>query len=93
MLERQQRYVTKLVQKLKRESLAALDVKADAQRVYNDWLQSKNPDFVYEDGCNSWYLTEGRNTNNWLGYMWQYDRLLDKPKFEDFVAIPVLAHT
>ncbi|HKY91679.1 MAG TPA: NAD(P)/FAD-dependent oxidoreductase [Nevskiaceae bacterium] len=88
MLERQQRFVTKLVQKLKRESLAALDVKADAQKRYNDFLQSKNPDFVYEDGCNSWYLTEGRNTNNWLGYMWEYDRLLDKPRFEDFVAVP-----
>lgn len=88
MLERQQRYVTKLVERMKRESLAALDVRADVQREYNDHLQSKNRDFVYEDGCNSWYLTEGRNTNNWLGYMWEYDRLLAKPRAEDFVAIP-----
>ncbi len=48
--------------------LASIDVRSDALRDFNDWLQHRLDGTVFAEGCTSWYLTaSGRNTQNWPG--------------------------
>lgn len=88
MLERQQRYIVKCIEALRERGLRYLDVKAETQREFNDELQRRSQQLVYGGGCNSWYLTNGRNTNNWVGYMTEYGWRLRKPKLDDYTLVP-----
>jgi cation diffusion facilitator CzcD-associated flavoprotein CzcO len=84
MLERQQRYVVKLLEIMRARRLKTLDVRADAQRAFNDELDERSRQLVYYGGCNSWYLTNGRNTQNWVGYMTEYGRRLREPELAHY---------
>lgn len=88
MLERQQRYVVKCLAWLRGQRLRSLEVRADAQRAFNDELVRRSARLVYLGGCNSWYLTGGRNTQNWVGYMTEYGWRMRTPRREHFVAVP-----
>ena len=84
MLERQQRYIVKCIEALRDRALRYLDVRGEAERAYKEELDRRSSGLVYVGGCNSWYLTNGRNTNNWVGYMTEYGRRLREPRLEDY---------
>ncbi|MDE0855622.1 MAG: NAD(P)/FAD-dependent oxidoreductase [Nevskia sp.] len=85
MLETQARYIAQCAQLLQARGLRSLEVRGEAQRDYNLELQQRNRDTTYESGCHSWYIgPDGRNTNNWVGYMTEYGRRLRQPKLEDY---------
>lgn len=84
MLERQQRYIVQCLRLLQERRLKYLDVQPEAQRRYSSELQARSRDLVYLAGCNSWYLTDGRNTNNWVGYMSEYGWRLRQPQLADY---------
>ena len=88
MLERQHRYIVQCIEVLRDRRLRYLDVKAETQREFNEELQRRSAKLVYGGGCNSWYLTNGRNTNNWVGYMTEYGWRLRKPKLEHYTLVP-----
>lgn len=88
MLERQQRYVVQCLQLLRDRGLRFLDVQAGAQREFNDELERRSRGLVYLGGCNSWYLTDGRNTQNWVGYMTEYGWRLRRPRLEHYTLQP-----
>ena len=88
MLERQQRYVAQLLVEMQRRELAAVEVAPIAERAFIDEISRRNQDLVYLGGCNSWYLTNGRNTNNWVGYMSEYGQRLREPQLEHFRLEP-----
>jgi cation diffusion facilitator CzcD-associated flavoprotein CzcO len=88
MLERQQRYVVQCLQLLRDRKLRWLDVQEGAQRAFNEELERRSRDLVYLGGCNSWYLTEGRNTQNWVGYMTEYGWRLRQPQLEHYTLVP-----
>jgi cation diffusion facilitator CzcD-associated flavoprotein CzcO len=88
MLERQQRYIVQCIELLRDRGLRYLDVRAETQREFNDELERRSRKLVYGGGCNSWYLTNGRNTNNWVGYMTEYGWRLRKPKLEHYTLTP-----
>jgi len=87
MLERQQRYVANCIVAMRDRGLRSLDVRADAQRQFNAELERRSRQLAYLAGCHSWYLTNGRNTQNWVGYMTEYGRRLRKPNFANYDAI------
>ena len=87
MLERQQRYIVQCVELLRDRNLRSLELKMDAQRAFNEELKTRSAALVYGGGCNSWYLTNGRNTNNWVGYMTEYGRRLRKPLLEHYSLV------
>ncbi|MEK6805484.1 MAG: NAD(P)/FAD-dependent oxidoreductase [Pseudomonadota bacterium] len=87
MLERQQRYIVQCIELLREKGLRYLDVKPDVQREFNDELHQRSQKLVYGGGCNSWYITNGRNTNNWVGYMFEYGWRLRRPRLEHYTLV------
>jgi hypothetical protein len=61
------------VRRLATAGPAALDVRPDVQRTYNDWVQEKVTATVWDRGCTNWYRTaSGKNTNNWPDFTFAY---------------------
>ena len=83
MLERQQRYVARCVAELA-NGRRSLEVREDAQREFNAELERRSARLTYVAGCNNWYLTEGRNTQNWVGYMSEYGWRLRRPRLDHY---------
>ena len=80
MLERQQRYVTRLLQRQAADGWRCLDVRADAQAEFSREVEIRGRQSAFLANCHSWYKTEeGRNTNNWIGSMTEYARRLREP--------------
>ena len=85
MIECQANYITQCVQKLRDENLLYIEVKPEAQRTSNQIVQQDNANSVYASGCTSWYKTEdGKVTNNWANYTFNYWRLTRHPDFAEF---------
>ncbi|OUC90615.1 4-hydroxyacetophenone monooxygenase [Streptosporangium minutum] len=74
MIESQVRYVIDCLRLLSRTGARALDVRPEVQREFNDRLQSRLHDLVWnEGGCRSWYLDEhGVNRTVWPGFTFEY---------------------
>ncbi|MGQ0621571.1 MAG: flavin-containing monooxygenase [Panacagrimonas sp.] len=89
MLERQQRYLARLLGEMRRRRLAAVEVAREPEQAFAAEVAQRNQGLVYLGGCNSWYLTQGRNTNNWVGYMSEYGQRLREPRLEHFRLEPV----
>ena len=72
-IESQLRYIMAYLKHMKERKLAALDLKHDVQKTFNEGIQAKMQKTTWMSGCDSWYLTEdGKNTTLWPGYSWQY---------------------
>ena len=92
MLETQARYIAQCAQLLQARDLRSMEVRETVQSAYNAELHERNRSTSYEAGCHSWYIgPDGRNTNNWIGYMSEYGRRLRAPKLEDYTLEPAPA--
>ncbi|MFI6451369.1 flavin-containing monooxygenase [Streptosporangium amethystogenes] len=89
MIESQVRYILDCLRLLSRTKARALDVRPEAQRDYNDRLQSRLSRRVWnEGGCDSWYLDEhGVNRTIWPGFSFEYWARTRKPKPEAYELI------
>jgi cation diffusion facilitator CzcD-associated flavoprotein CzcO len=78
MTEAQLPYITGAISAMDDRGIAALDLRADVQQRYNDWLDGKLSKTVWNTGgCQSWYLhAHGRNSALWPDYTWRFRRLL-----------------
>lgn len=80
IIEAQATYVLDALATLSQRPGQAFDVRADVQRDYNTWLQSRLANTVWNTGgCASWYLTRaGINTTLWpgfsMGFAWRLRR-------------------
>ncbi len=73
MLECQFAYIMDALQQMRRQQWQTVEVKAQTQSVYNQWVQTQLQDTVWAGACHSWYKTEsGKNTNNWVGFTLLY---------------------
>lgn len=87
MLERQVRYVVQCVEAMQQRGWQRLEVQAEQQRIYNERMAEKSHNSPFESGCHSWYINaEGRNTNNWVGYMSEFGKAVKQPNFAHFDA-------
>src|SRR5689334_11008013 len=76
MIESQIHYVADAIATCDKLGAQALAPTRAAQDRFNDELQAKLTESVWNSGgCSSWYLDEhGKNTVLWGGYTWQYWR-------------------
>ncbi len=87
MLESQMAYIRQCVQRILGDKLRYLDVKPDAQENYNQGIQKRLQNSVWQTGCSSWYVNEfGRNTANWPGFTFEYRLRTRQPNWSHYHA-------
>lgn len=85
MLESQIQYVQQCIAAIDSQKLRSLEVRSFVQVSFNNIVQSKISDTVWNKGCHSWYKTEsGKNTNNWPGFTFNYRRQTEKLDLNDY---------
>ncbi len=85
-------YVVKAVQKLSRERLRSIQVKASALASWNAYLEAYFPRTVHVDDCSSWYKVNGKITGLWPGSSLHARATLENPRWEDFEYEQVPGH-
>jgi cation diffusion facilitator CzcD-associated flavoprotein CzcO len=88
MLESQTRYVAAAADALDREGLRSLEVRPEVQERYNRELQRRLAGSVWSTDEESWYLTEGKVTNNWPGRTSEYRRRTATFDLDDYRSLP-----
>ncbi|KAH9841071.1 FAD/NAD-binding domain-containing protein [Rhodofomes roseus] len=87
VIERQIDYMVEVTRKLQRERLKSIDVKREAVKAFDDYIESYFPKTVFTQGCRSWYKRgkdEGRIVALWPGSTLHTIRALQYPRWEDF---------
>jgi cation diffusion facilitator CzcD-associated flavoprotein CzcO len=98
-MEAQIEYAVQAIRDLHRWNLKYLDVRADAQRRFNDDIQHRLAKTTWNSGCHSWYLTEdGFNATMYPGFATQYLHQMANVHYPDYHAVPknpepVIAHS
>jgi cation diffusion facilitator CzcD-associated flavoprotein CzcO len=74
MIEAQARYALQCIQALRAQDLRWLDVRPEVQAAFNEALQERLKQTVWQSGgCRSWYQSEtGYNAAIWPGYTFDY---------------------
>jgi len=74
MLESQAAYLAAALRVMRAEGLASIDVRPDAERTYNEWINDALTNTVWNSGgCSSWYLdSRGRNSVMWPTFTFRF---------------------
>jgi hypothetical protein len=74
MIEAQIRYISEALLYMQEKNVRSLDVKQKAHDDYNQEIQSKLKNTVWQaGGCHSWYQdAKGNNTAIWPHFTWVY---------------------
>jgi hypothetical protein len=78
MIEAQIQYIAEALLYMQKNNIRTLDVKQNVHDQYNENLQSKLKNTVWQaGGCHSWYQdAKGNNTMIWPGFTWTYILLM-----------------
>lgn len=88
-MEAQIEYAVQAIRTLQRWNLKYLDVRADAQRDFNNDIQARLAKTTWNSGCHSWYLTEdGFNATMFPGFATQYLHQMGSVHYPDYHAVP-----
>jgi cation diffusion facilitator CzcD-associated flavoprotein CzcO len=83
MIETQVRHIMRCLREL--DGGRTIDVKASAERAFNEWVRAKLSGTVWQTGCRSWYLDrDGRNRTLWPGFTFTYWWRTRSPKLSDY---------
>ncbi|KAK5108774.1 hypothetical protein LTR62_007834 [Meristemomyces frigidus] len=92
MIESQSRYINGLIKPVlearKQGQSLSLRPKQEKVDAYNKRVQAVLQDSSFNDAtCNSWYKNEkGVITNNWSGTVVEYQQILSKVDYDDYIA-------
>lgn len=68
MIEAQVRWALRVLSRMERRGLAAVEVRHDVHDEWCDRMDAKTEPTVWSSGCSSWYLdADGRNSTLWPG--------------------------
>jgi hypothetical protein len=87
MIEAQIHYIAEALLYMQEKNVQVLEVKRDVHDQYNQNIQSKLKNTVWQaGGCHSWYQdAKGNNTTIWPGFTWVYILLLKKFDYKNYV--------
>lgn len=90
IIEAQLEFVIDALKTMERSRLASVDVRADAQELYNEQIQERMVGSVWTGGgCKSWYLTaDGVNRTLWPSYSDAFKKQLKRFDAADFDTVP-----
>ncbi|MCJ7558558.1 MAG: NAD(P)/FAD-dependent oxidoreductase [Gammaproteobacteria bacterium] len=87
MIESQVGYIVQSLEYMQQRGLQKLEVRADVQADYNEFLQQQFLGSVWSSGCDSWYLHEsGKNTTLWPGLSFSYRRRTRRFESADYYS-------
>ncbi|KAF3202707.1 hypothetical protein TWF191_004845 [Orbilia oligospora] len=87
VLEREVDYVCKAVQKIQRENIKTIEVKASSVRSFQKYCDAYFPGTVFSMKCRSWYkggTYDGKVSALWPGSCLHAERVLSNPRWEDW---------
>lgn len=87
-LEAEIAYAVEMIGLIVSRRLGSLEVRAEAQDVYNEWIQRRLRTTTWNSGgCQSWYLTDdGFNATMFPGFARTFCKLLADVDLHDYVA-------
>jgi cation diffusion facilitator CzcD-associated flavoprotein CzcO len=75
ILESQMNYAVSALEWMDACGAAAFDLHPEVQDAFNEEMQERLADSVWNSGCSSWYLdANGRNSVQWPGFTFEYRR-------------------
>ncbi|EMD35979.1 hypothetical protein CERSUDRAFT_115926 [Gelatoporia subvermispora B] len=92
IIERQVMYAVEAAKKMQRERLKSIEVKEEAVRDFDEYLEHYFPRTVFSEKCRSWYKMgqeEGRITGLYPGSTLHALRTLEHPRWEDYMYEPL----
>lgn len=72
MIEAQVRYVMSCLEQMRGRGVRAVDVRPEVQEQYNREMQSRLAESSWATVGDSWYVQDGKVTNNWPGRTTEY---------------------
>lgn len=87
MSECQADYISQCVQTLKKHDFKYMKVKPEVNEAYNQEMQARLQDSVWDLISDSWYKTDGKVTNNWPGRTMEYSQRTRKVNYAAFQFI------
>ena len=96
MIESQVEYILRALQTMRTERAAAVEVRPQIERAYNEKIQKQLDRAIWSTGgCTSWYLDprSGKNTTLWPGFTWRFRQATSSFSMDDYYAYaPAAAH-
>ncbi len=90
MIEAQINYALDALRYMRRQGIAALDVRPDVTQSFNERIQRRMRRTIWSSGCASWYLdANDRNTTLWPGFTWEFwlrTRRFDPARYQHTLA-------
>lgn len=85
MIEAQVDYILSIIQTMERKKAIAVDVRQEVQDIFNEEIQSRLTNTVWNSGCVSWYRTSaGKNTSLWPGFTFEFISRTKKVNQKDY---------
>ena len=84
MIEAQTTYIINCVTQMDREGWSSIDVKESVEQQYNREIQQRLGEMSFSKVDHSWYMDNGKITNNWAGSTWEYRRKTRSVVWQDF---------
>jgi cation diffusion facilitator CzcD-associated flavoprotein CzcO len=89
MIETQVAYIMRLLRLSDAHDGAAIEVRDEVQRRFNDELQQRLGSSIWASGCNSWYQhASGKITALWPGFTFSFWRRTRAFAVEDYALLP-----
>ncbi len=87
MMESQMNYLLDAFAKVRDSNARWVDVKASVQRHFNDGIQGRLKNTIWQTGCHSWYLRpDGKNTTVWPGFTFEYRNRLRSFDLQNYLV-------
>jgi hypothetical protein len=84
MFEAQAKYIAQALTFLQTNELVELEVKEDIEEAYYVEIQERLQQMIWASLSESWYMKEGRISNNWPGRTMEYSRRTRKFDSNDY---------
>ena len=87
MIESQTNYVVDAIQKMISQNIRSIEVKEKVQEDFNEEIQRKLKNTIWDSGCKSWYISEnGKNYTVWPGFTTEFRKRTKIINLDDYIV-------
>ena len=94
MIESQITYILDCLRTMRRQGLQAVEVRSEAEEMFNQEIQQRMQKTAWMSGCASWYLdSNGRNSTLWPGFTFEFRRKTHHFDLQHYDMLPAHKET